>query len=308
MSSAVFETKGTSPGRPWLSSRSLSIGLFLLPAFAFLSVFVVWPILSSIQLSFYDWNGITRSRTFVGLANWRTLSGDGVFWRALRNNVVVVILSIAIQMPIAMTLAVLLHRGGRALKIFKVVYFFPMLMSTVAVGVLFKAVYDVQFGAINPLVEALGLKGLAHDWLGDPQIALLSVIAVVCWQFIPFYMVLFFARLVSFPEELREAAAIDGASGAQCFWRIEFPLMRGIIVTAMTLSLIGSLKYFDLIWVMTEGGPSRATELMATYMYKEAFASYRMGYGSAIATAMFVIVMTAALAALAVGQRRTREV
>ena len=287
--------------------RAIVAGLFLLPAFAFLVVFVVWPILSSVSLSFYEWNGITASRRFAGLANWRALLADEVFHKALVNNLVVVGLSIAIQMPIAMALAVLVHRGGRALKIFKVVYFFPMLMSTVAIGVLFKAVYDVNFGAITPLARALGAGALARDWLGDPGIALLSVVAVICWQFIPFYMILFVARLVSIPDELRDAAAMDGATGAQCFWRVELPLLRGILVTAMTLSLIGSLKYFDLIWVMTEGGPSHATELMATYMYKQAFASYRMGYGSTIATAMFAIVMIAALGTIAAGRRRPAE-
>jgi raffinose/stachyose/melibiose transport system permease protein len=287
--------------------RAVVAGLFLLPAFAFLVVFVAWPILSSVRLSFYEWNGITASRRFAGLDNWRMLLADDVFWRALVNNLVVVALSIAIQMPVAMALAVLLHRGGRALKLFKVVYFFPMLMSTVAIGVLFKAVYDVNFGAITPLARALGAGVLARDWLGDPGIALLSVVAVICWQFIPFYMILFVARLVSIPDELRDAAAIDGATSAQCFWRVELPLLRGVVVTAMTLSLIGSLKYFDLIWVMTEGGPSHATELMATYMYKQAFASYRMGYGSTIATAMFVIVMFAALGAMAAGRRRGSE-
>ena len=287
--------------------RALVAGLFLLPAFTFLSVFVLWPILSSVNLSFYEWNGITASRRFAGFANWRMLVADDVFWKALVNNLIVVCLSIAIQMPIAMALAVLIHRGGRALKIFKVVYFFPMLMSTVAIGVLFKAVYDVNFGAITPLARALGAGALTRDWLGDPGIALFSVVAVICWQFIPFYMILFVARLVSIPDELRDAAAMDGATGAQCFWRVELPLLRGILITAMTLSLIGSLKYFDLIWVMTEGGPSHATELMATYMYKQAFASYRMGYGSTIATAMFALVMFAALATIALGQRRRSD-
>jgi raffinose/stachyose/melibiose transport system permease protein len=287
--------------------KSAPAALFLAPALVFIAVFIVWPVLLSIQLSFYDWNGIAPVRTFTGLANWKILAGDSVFWKALRNNLIVVVLSIGIQLPVAMALAVLLHRGGNKLKIFKVVYFFPMLMSTVAVGALFKAVYDLQFGAVTPLLRALGLASLARDWLGDSRIAIFSVIAVVCWQFIPFYMILFLARLTSIPNELREAASIDGATGAQYFWRVELPLMRGIIITAMTLSLIGSLKYFDLIWVMTEGGPSRGTELMATYMYKEAFSSFRMGYGSTIATAMFLIVMTAALATIAIRRRQTEE-
>jgi raffinose/stachyose/melibiose transport system permease protein len=281
--------------------------LFLLPALVLLSVFIVWPVFLSIQLSFYDWNGIAPTRAFVGLGNWRALTADSVFWKALGNNLIVVVLSIGIQLPVAMALAVMLHRGANKLKVFKVVYFFPMLMSTVAVGALFKSVYNIQFGVVTPLLSALGLAGLSRDWLGDSNIALFSVIAVICWQFIPFYMLLFLARLSSIPNELREAAAMDGATGANYFWRIELPLMRGVIMTAITLSLIGSLKYFDLIWVMTEGGPSRATELMATYMYKEAFSSFRMGYGSTVATAMFLIVMTAGLAAIAVRRRSQEE-
>jgi raffinose/stachyose/melibiose transport system permease protein len=281
--------------------------LFLLPALVLLSVFIVWPVILSIRLSFYDWNGIAPTRAFVGLGNWRALAADSVFWKALGNNLIVVVLSIGIQLPVAMALAVMLHRGANKLKVFKVVYFFPMLMSTVAVGALFKSVYNVQFGVVTPLLTALGLAGLSRDWLGGSNIALFSVVAVICWQFIPFYMLLFLARLSSIPNELREAAAMDGATGAHYFWRIELPLMRGVIMTAMTLSLIGSLKYFDLIWVMTEGGPARATELMATYMYKEAFSSFRMGYGSTVATAMFLVVMTAGLAAIAVRRRSQEE-
>src|SRR5215510_2753229 len=155
--------------------------LFLLPALTFLAVFIVWPVLLSIQLSFYDWNGIAPVRTFVGLANWKALVADSVFWNALGNNFIVVVGSIGIQLPVAMALAVLLHRGGNKLKVFKVVYFFPMLMSTVAVGALFKAVYDVQFGVVTPLLHALGLASAARDWLGDTHVALFSVIAVICW-------------------------------------------------------------------------------------------------------------------------------
>jgi raffinose/stachyose/melibiose transport system permease protein len=286
---------------------TVAVWMFLLPALAFLAVFIIWPVLLSLQLSFYDWNGVAPVRTFSGLANWKALAADAIFWKALGNNLIVVALSISIQLPIAMALAVLLHRGGNKLKIFKVVYFFPMLMSTVAIGALFKAIYDVQFGAMTPLLRALGLANLAQDWLGDSHVALFSVIAVICWQFIPFYMILFLATLTGIPNELREAAEMDGATSGQYFWRVELPLMRGAVITAITLSLIGSLKYFDLIWVMTEGGPSRATELMATYMYKEAFSSFRMGYGSAIATAMFLIVMAAALIAIAIRQRQAEE-
>src|SRR5262245_44908320 len=173
----------------WPSDKSAA--LFLLPALALLAVFIVWPVLLSIQLSFYDWNGIAPTRAFVGLGNWKTLAADSVFWRALGNNLIVVALSISIQLPVAMALAVLLHRGGTKLKAFKVVYFFPMLMSTVAIGALFKSVYDLQFGVVTPMLNALGLASLTRDWLGDARVALFSVVSVICCVFFSFSILLF---------------------------------------------------------------------------------------------------------------------
>jgi raffinose/stachyose/melibiose transport system permease protein len=173
------------------------------------------------------------------------------------------------------------------------VYFFPMLMSSVAIGILFKYFYDPIFGPLTQLIEAGGLD--APNWLSDTNVVLFSVIAVICWQFTPFYMVLFLAALNGIPEDLREAALLDGANERGYYWHIALPLVRGTVRTAMILSLIGSLKYFDLIWVMTEGGPNNASELMATYMYKKAFPSFEMGYGSTIASALFIIVMFVSL-------------
>jgi raffinose/stachyose/melibiose transport system permease protein len=286
-----------------LRGERLTIVLFLLPVAVLLGVFVVWPIASAGQLSFFDWNGVSETRRYVGWAYWRTLLTDGVFWRALGNNLAIVALSLVVQLPIAMALAVLIERGGRQLRFFRVVYVFPMLMSTVSVGILFKYVLDPQFGILNAVLRAVGLASAAHSWLGEAGTALLAVTGVVCWQSIPFYMLLFYAALSVIPAELREAARIDGASEAGYFFRVALPHMKGTIRTACVLALIGSLKYFDLVWVMTEGGPSHASELMATYMYKKAFMSFDMGYGSTIATALFLIVMALGLAAVLLSRR-----
>lgn len=271
-----------------------AIILFLLPTIFFMAVFVVWPIVSSFEISFYKWNGIDPVREPVGLENWQKLFEDEIFWRAFGNNLKVVVLSIAIQMPIGMLLAILLERGGRRFRLFKTVYFFPMLMSSVAIGILFKYIYDPTFGIVTEFLESVGLDALVYNWLGDPQVALYSIIAVICWQYTPFYMILFLAALNSIPEELRDAALIDGAGEVQYYWSVALPLVRGTVRTAVILSLIGSLKYFDLIWVMTEGGPNNSTHLMATYMYKQAFPSFKIGYGSAVASALFIIVMVIA--------------
>lgn len=296
MAAATHSTQSVSSRRrPRIfNENTLTAALFLLPSLIALAVFIVWPIFDSFRLSLYEWNGVDPVKTWLGGANWSRLVQDGVFWRAVRNNFVIVILSILIQLPLGMALAVLLDSGGRRFRIFKIVYFLPMLMSTVAIGILFKYLYDPYFGLINTTLEAVGLDALTQLWLSDPNIALYSVIAVICWQYVPFYMLLFLAALGGIPAELREAALIDGATENKYFWRIALPLMRGTIVTAATLSLIGSLKYFDLIWVMTGGGPVNSTELMATYMVKRTFQSFEMGYGATIASALFIIVMVVA--------------
>ncbi len=294
----------TAPRR-WLrwNEHSLTIILFLLPTLVFMAIFVVWPIINSFSLSLYKWNGIDPIREYIGLDNWSRLVSDPVFWKAFHNNLTLVVLSIAVQMPIGILLAIMLERTSRLAvsKIFKTVYFFPMLMSSVAIGILFKYIYDPIFGVLTQGLKSFGIT--APAWLGDDKVVLFSIIAVICWQYIPFYMILFLAAFNGISEDLRDAARIDGAGERQYYFRIAIPLISGTLRTAVILSLIGSLKYFDLIWVMTEGGPNNASELMATYMYKKAFPSFDTGYGSTIASALFLIVMVIALLAQFVTRR-----
>ncbi|WP_039763690.1 carbohydrate ABC transporter permease [Caldicellulosiruptor sp. F32] len=277
--------------------EKVGILLFLLPTLILMGIYIVYPIIMSFWLSFYEWDGISPKKEFVKFKNWSALFTDSVFWHSLTNNIKIIILSLLIQIPLAILIAVIIDRGGKKFDIFKSLFYLPMLMSSVAIGVLFKYVYDPQFGLISAILNLLHLENFAKDWLGDPSIALYSVIAVICWQYIPFYMIFFIAAISNIPQELYEAAKIDGATQTQYFWKIEIPLLLPSIKTACILSLIGSLKYFDLIYVMTEGGPAGATELMATYMYKNAFASFKMGYGSTIASAMFIIITTAGIIA-----------
>lgn len=310
MDLAVSQERLQAVRRRWLgwNEYTPTIILFLLPSLFFMAMFVVWPILSSFEISLYKWNGIDPVRTPIGLQNWQRLFSDPIFWRAFGNNLIVVVLSIAVQMPLGMALAIMLERAGRRLvfKIFKTIYFFPMLMSSVAIGILFKYIYDPSFGLINQFIQALGGRG--QSWLGDPGLALFAVIAVICWQYTPFYMILYLAALNGIPDDFRDAARIDGASEAQYYRHVALPLVSGTVRTAIILSLIGSLKYFDLIWVMTEGGPNNASELMATYMYKKAFPSFEMGYGSTVASALFIIVMVISLVMLFVTRRFRTEV
>lgn len=295
---------------PEFNQDTLTIVLFLLPTLIFMGVFVVWPIVDSFQLSFYKWNGIAPTRDYIGLDNWNRLLEDDIFFKAFSNNIKVVVLSIAIQLPLGMGLAILLEQGGRffLFRLFKTVYFFPMLMSSVAIGILFKYIYDPVFGLVNPTLETAGLESWTRAWLGDTETALYAVIGVISWQYTPFYMILFLAALSGVPEELRDASLIDGANERRYYWHIALPMVSGTVRTAVILSLIGSLKYFDLIWVMTEGGPNNASELMATYMYKRAFPAFEVGYGSTIASALFIIVMLIAVVMFSVTRRFETEV
>jgi len=281
---------------------------FLAPALLLLGVFLLYPLEETFRLSLVDWNGLGSSSQFVGLDNWATLAHDARFWLALRNNLLLGLLSVLVQLPIALALAVMLDKASHGSRVLKILYFLPLLFSSVALGVIFKNLFDPNFGAINSALETIGLKGLAVDWLGDTRYALGSVIAVVCWQNVPFYMVLFLAGLASFSPELHAAAKLDGASDWTIFWCIKLPHLQGTIRTGAMLAVIGSLRYFDLIYVMTGGGPDGASEVMATYMYTTVFASFRLGYGSTIAAAMFLVVTLIATLGLRLTRRFETEV
>lgn len=284
-------------------AKSFAPIVFLTPAVAMLAIFLAYPLVQSFQLSLLSWNGLGENREFIGLDNWATLVQDGLFWRSLGNNLLLALVSVLVQLPIAMALALLLDKAGRGSRTLKILYFLPLLFSSVALGVIFKNVYDPNFGPVNALLNAIGLPTLAQDWLGDRSLALGSVAAVICWQNIPFYMILFLAGLASFPADLEEAATLDGASRSTIFWKIKLPHLQGTVRTAAMLAVIGSLRYFDLIYVMTGGGPEGASELMATYMYRTVFSSFQLGYGSTIASAMFLVVTLIA----AFGMRLTKR-
>jgi raffinose/stachyose/melibiose transport system permease protein len=284
-------TKQIDPLKPKLPALIFFVG----PTVFLLSLFLLWPIIESFRLSFFDWNGLDPTMKNIAFDNWSELFGDKYFWLAVRNGFILLGMSILVQVPVGLGLAVLLYRAGNRFRIFKFAYFFPFLMSSVAVGILFRQVFDPNFGLINSVLVQLNLDSWALDWVGDPKIAIYSVSLLVCWQFIPFYILLFLAALNGIPREVEEAASMDGAKDWKMFTKIHLPLLKGSLITAITLMVIGSLKYFDLMWVMTGGGPSYSTSTMATYLYQSAFKSYRVGYGSTIASALFLIVFAMAM-------------
>lgn len=274
------------------STRIAAI-VFLAPILILMLVFIIYPIFSTFQTSFYNWNGIAAQKTFIGFDNWKELLSDGDFWRAFENNIILMVCSIIIQIPIAIVIATFLDAGGKKFNFFKVVWFLPLLMSSVAVGFLFAYALATNDGIISSLSVLMGHGKV--DLLGQFPSALFTVVGVIAWQFVPFYMVYFMAGYSNIGTEIYEATIIDGATRTQYFRYVALPLLKPVIRTACILSLIGSLKYFDLIWVMTNGGPGGATEMMATYMYKQSFSHFKMGYGSTVAAGMFILVTTIAL-------------
>ena len=262
--------------------------LFLLPVFGFLAVFIFYSIYNSFHISLFDWSGMGKMTDFVGLKNWKMLLKDFTFAKAIKNNLLLMVISVLGQTPIALALAYFLDIAGKKANIFKIVWFLPLLMSSVAIGTLFGFLLDPTFGGLTAILNLFGREGI--PLLGNPDYALVTVAFVIVWQFVPFYMVYFLAGMSSIPKEIYEAAMVDGASKSQYFFQCAIPQLMPTIRNALVLQMIGSMKHFDLIYIMTGGGPSGATELMATYMYKKTFPEMQMGYGSTVASAMFLII------------------
>lgn len=289
----MHATQESSLLRQRQHSTTIAAVVFMAPALLLMAIYIVYPIFETFRISQYEWNGIAVNKTYVGLGNWATLIKDSRFWFSFKNNVTIMVLSILIQIPIGFLLATFLDAGGKKFNLFKVVWFLPLLMSSVAIGFLFQYALATNGGVISSISNFLGGKNI--DLLGDPNKALYTVIGVIAWQFTPFYMVYFVAGYSGFDADIFEAALIDGATRTKYVCYIALPMLLPTIKSACILSLIGSLKYFDLVYVMTGGGPGNATDLMATYMYSTSFKYFKMGYGSAVAAGMFILITTIAI-------------
>ena len=276
-------------------STAAAATVFLIPALLLITIFIVYPVIDTFAISGFKWNGISSDRTFIGLDNWSALLHDEMFWKSFKHNIIVMVFSILLQIPLGMLLATFLDAGGKKFNIFKIIWFLPYLMSSVAIAFLFTYAIATNGGIISSLATIIQGKKTTIDLLGNANNALYTVIGVMAWQFTPFYMVYFIAGYGNIDTTIYEAAVIDGATRWQYLKHIAIPLLGPIFKTACTMSLIGSLKYFDMIWNMTQGGPAGATELMATYMYKLSFQQFNMSYGSTVAAGMFILITAIAL-------------
>lgn len=288
---------------PWLaksipSLRSRNFGtilLFLAPALLVFSVFLIYPIAQSAYYSFFNWKGFGPATDFIALDNYTRILQDKNFLRALRNGLLIVGLSISVQLPLALVLALMVGRKLPGRVFFRTVFFLPYVFSEVITAIIWRALLhpDPHYGLINAVLVNLGLKAI--PFLGDPKTVMLAIFVVLTWKYFGFHMLLYMAGLQSIPAELEEAAKIDGASGLQTLWHIIIPLLRSTIRTTVYLSVLGSMQVFALVWIMTQGGPAGTSELMATYLYRFGFVRFYLGYGSAVAVVMFIICITFSL-------------
>ena len=266
---------------------------FLLPATALYALFVLVPVADSVRLSLYAWQNSGARPVCVGFANYAALAADPVFRSALVHNAALLVLSLAVQLPAALLLAVLLQRTRSGRALYRTAFFAPMIMPSVAIAVLWSYVYLPEYGILDQVIR-LANPRFAFGWLSEPRTALGCVFITICWRYTGFHMVLFLAGLAVIPDDLYEAARLDGAGEWQIFRRITLPLLKPVIWTSATLSMVGSLKYFDLVYMMAGGAPETSRELVATYVYRLAFASGqgRYGYGSAAAVVLLTIAFS----------------
>jgi raffinose/stachyose/melibiose transport system permease protein len=280
--------------------------LWVLPAVVLLIVFVYYPILDNIRLSFYSWSAFSAQPAFVGLDNYTTAATDPVFWRSLRNNVLYAVISLVFQVGLALVLAALLEEvvHQRLRGILRTVYFIPATISITVAGILFSFIYNPQIGLLNRALTAVGLDSLAQDWLGNPQTAIFGIIGMSQWQSIGYTAVLFVVAIQRIPRELYEAARVDGAGHVRTFLSVTVPLLREMTTLVVILTLSGAFLVFNEVMVMTAGGPSNSSQVLNTWLYHNAFLSDDMGYAAAIGTVIFVITFTISAAQILFTRRR----
>ena len=280
--------------RPSPSIRWLTIGLFVLPAVALYAVFVVLPVLQAMNYSLYKWNGLAPLTDFVGLQNYATAFGSKAFMTSVGNNLLIVVLSLLVQIPFSLAVAMLLNRRFPGRAVFRLLFFLPYVLSEAVTGIVFTLMLRPD-SVVDSTLSNVGLQGLVQDWLGDSTLVMITLFVIISWKYFGFHMIILLAGLQGIPRELEDAALIDGADRRQAFRYVTLPLLGPTLRVSVFLSMIGALQLFDMVWVMTGGGPVFASSTMAIAMFKAGFRSNQFGYGSALAVILFLLCLVVAL-------------
>ncbi|MCY8789189.1 sugar ABC transporter permease [Bacillus inaquosorum] len=270
--------------------------LFLVPALVFL-LFVYIPIFENVFLSLFQWSSFSPEKTFIGLKNYIELFHDPVFYQALTNNVLYAVISIICQVFGGLILAAVLEDKlvRKWSPFFRTVFFLPVVISMTVIALLFDFIYNPETGLLNQLLQAVGLDQLTRAWLGDDSTAMLSVIFVSQWQSVGYIAMLYIVSIQKIPDELYEAARLDGAGKIQQFFHITVPQTKEMSFVAVVMTLTGAFTVFNEPYILTGGGPGNASEVLSTFLYKSAFTKDMMGYASAIATVVLIITLALSL-------------
>jgi raffinose/stachyose/melibiose transport system permease protein len=266
--------------------------LFLPPGLLLFTIFVMLPMGEAAWYSFYNWNGYGPPTQWIGLRNYEFVFQNKVFLTALRNNFLIILVSLLIQIPLALFLANLLAQRIRGALMFRLIFFLPYVLADVAAGLIWRFVYDGDFGIVSGILQFFGFEPIYL--LAERQTAIWAVLAVIVWKYFGFHMMLFIAGLQAIDKEVMEAAEVDGATGRQKFFRITLPLLASTVRLSVFFSIIGSLQLFDLIMPLTGGGPSNSTHTMVTYLYQFGVVRLQIGFGSAVGVVLFLISVTLA--------------
>lgn len=287
-------------------NRSLIL-LYILPALLLMTSFIYYPLVQNFIYSFYRWSAFSSSKVFIAFDNYKRLFLDPVFYIAVKNNVLYALVSVLCQCGIGLIIAAALEEKflRRYQRFFRTVYFIPAVISMTVIGLLWQLIYNPNIGIVNAMLDLLKLGRFAHEWLGDSNTAIYAIILVSQWQYTGYIMLLYLVAMQKIPAELYESARIDGAGPTRCFFSITIPQIKEMIVVCTVITIIGSFKLFDEIYVMTAGGPGRSTEVLATAMYRSGFRNDEMGYAAAFAVVLFLITFIFTLIQLKVS--RTSE-
>lgn len=269
------------------------VALFLLPALLLYLFFVIYPVAQSVRFSLYEWNGLEELTNFVGFDNFARAFSDADFLDAMLHNGIIIVLSLLLQLPAALGLAVLLNQDLKGRGLLRALFFAPYVLSEVVAGVVWRQIYRPD-GLLDQILIGLGREDMVQEWLANPDIVLYSLFFVISWKYFGFHMVLMLAGLQQIPDELKEAAAIDGASDWKIFRHVTFPLLGPTIRVSLFLSVVGALQLFDLVWTTTRAGPIGASSTMATFLYEQ-FLINRWGYASAVSIVIFLVSLVFAL-------------
>jgi raffinose/stachyose/melibiose transport system permease protein len=277
-------------------NRYLYALFFVLPGMLMFFVLLLMPLSNSLYYSVYDWNGFGPPTDYIGFGNYDRLLNHNVFHTAITNSLIIVVLSVAIQLPLALGLALIVGRGElRGRSIFRTILFIPYVFSEILTAYIWSYAFHPQDGLVNLFFKSFIPNYQNVLWLADGSIVVFSIFAVITWKYFGLHMILYMAALQGVPKELEDSARVDGATENQIIRKIIVPLIMPTIRLTIYLSVLGSFQQFVMVWIMTQGGPANASQVIATYLYKFGILGTRLGYGSAVAVVLFAITLTFSL-------------